>query len=85
MAISKNQNDKKKLTKWERQLKDAIKSSGMTLVEIADCSGVDYSQLWRFIQSEETITLRRTITLRTAEKIAAVVGLELKAKKARRK
>ncbi len=81
MAISKEQYDKKKFTKWEKQLKDAIEQSGMSLTEVAESSGVDYSQLWRFLQSEEKITLRRTITLRTAEKLAAVVGLELKPKK----
>jgi predicted transcriptional regulator len=72
MTTSKKQNDKD-FTKWERQLKDAIKSSEMTLVEIAECSDVDYSQLYRFFRGQ-----RKQITFRTAEKVAKVVGLELK-------
>jgi len=56
----------------EQQLQAAIKRDGRTLYELQKASGVDRGVLSRFIAGE------RTITLRTAGRIAKVLGLELK-------
>ena len=62
----------KKKIEWEIQFRVAIEQSGMSLKEIARKSDVDDSQLSRFLRGE------RTFTLPTAERIARVIGLELK-------
>ena len=68
----------KKKTNWEDQFRAGITHSGKSLKEIAADSEIDDSQLSRFLRGE------RTITLPTAEKVAAVIGLELKAAKGRK-
>lgn len=66
-----------KPTKWKALLQDAIRQSGMSLKEIADRSGVNHSQLSRFMRDE------RNLTINTAEMVGTLLGLELR-KKARR-
>ena len=57
-----------------RQLRAAIRESGLSGNEIADRSGVSQSIISRFLRDE------RTIGLRTASKLAAALGLELRPK-----
>lgn len=71
MSKSKEQN-------WEELFRAAIENTGLKIKELSKITGVSESQLSRFIRGE------RTIKLTTAEKIAAVVNLEIKSKKARR-
>lgn len=59
----------------EYQLREAIKKSGMSRNQLSIKSGVDPAQLCYFVQG------KRTLTLKSAEKIAEVLGLELKPKK----
>ena len=54
------------------QLKQAVADSGETLYRVAKDSGVDYSVLLRFMADE------RGISLETAGKLAAYLGLELR-------
>jgi len=61
-----------KTENWENMLRQAMKNSGLSRYEIAKQSGVAAAVLCRFVSG------KRTITLPTAEKIAKVVGLELK-------
>lgn len=70
----------KELSAWEDLFRDAIHKSGLNFMDISRASGVDHSQLSRFMQS------KRGLSIVTAERVAKVVGLELrpvKAKKAR--
>jgi DNA-binding phage protein len=61
------------------QLRDAIEASGMTAYAIAKVSGVDSGILYRFLAGE------RDLTLDTASRIAAVVGVRFtKPRKGRR-
>ncbi|MBC8379677.1 MAG: helix-turn-helix transcriptional regulator [Planctomycetes bacterium] len=62
----------KKKTDWQQTLRDAISSSGMSLMAIAEHAEVDHSQLSRFMRDE------RTLTFPTAEKIGRFLGFELK-------
>ena len=62
-------------TVWENLFRKAIKESGLSMYEIARRSGITAAQLSYFMRSE------RGITLPTAEKIAAVIGLELTKKR----
>ena len=59
----------------ENQLRRAIENSGMSRNQLSIKSGVDPAQLCYFVHGE------RTLTLKSAEKIAEVLGLELKPKK----
>jgi plasmid maintenance system antidote protein VapI len=54
-------------------LKKAIENSGKTVAEIAREAGVVQPVLHRFVKGE------RDLTLRTADKLAAYFGMELKA------
>ncbi len=53
-------------------LRDAIQSSGMTAYALANQAGLSQSVLSRFTSGE------RDISLSTAGKLAAVLGLELR-------
>ena len=59
---------------WEKMLRDAIQESGLSFYRIEKETGVDNALLSRFMRGE------RGVTLPTAERIAKVVGLELKRK-----
>lgn len=63
-----------KKTEWEKILRDAIRESGLSLCGIARQTGITDAQLSRFMRGE------RGLTFTTAEKVAKVVGLELKKK-----
>jgi len=67
----------REITRLEAQLRQAMADSGMAQKELSVLSGVDPGQLSRFTKGE------RTLTLRSAEKIASVLGLELRPKGAR--
>jgi transcriptional regulator with XRE-family HTH domain len=56
---------------WEATFRKAIEESGLTLYAIAKQTGIDQSQLSRFMRSE------RGLSIKTAEQLAAVVGLKL--------
>jgi transcriptional regulator with XRE-family HTH domain len=56
----------------ESQLRQAIKQANMSRNQLSIKSGVDPAQLCYFVQG------KRTLTLRSAEKIARVLELELK-------
>lgn len=59
---------------WEKMLRDAIQESGLSHYRINKETGVDVTLIGRFMRGE------RGLTLPTAERIANVVGLELKRK-----
>ena len=65
----------KKIKGLESQLRQAILESGMNRNQISKESDVDRAQLCYFVQG------KRTLTLKSAEKIAEVLGLELRPKK----
>ena len=65
----------KKIKGIESQLRQAILESIMNRNQISKKSGVDRAQLCYFVQG------KRTLTLKSAEKIAEVLGLELRPKK----
>lgn len=65
---------KEKTTKWRLLIQDAIQKSGMTLAEISEQSGIDRSQLSRFMRNQ------RNLTITTAEKVGTLLGLELRKK-----
>jgi len=56
----------------ERQLREAIIKSKISLYELMQKSGVDSGTLSRFVKGE------RTLTLPVASKIARVLNLELR-------
>ncbi|MFA5865657.1 MAG: helix-turn-helix transcriptional regulator [Phycisphaerae bacterium] len=59
----------------EKQLKDAIKNSGLTRYQIAKASQVHEGVLSRFVHG------KREIGIKTAAKIAKVLNLKLKKKR----
>jgi len=61
-------------TRLEAQLRQAIADSGMSPSQVGVLSGVDPGQLSRFVRCE------RTLILRSADKIARLLGLELRRK-----
>lgn len=61
------------------QLRAAIDRSGLSGNQLAHIAGVSQSVVSRFLRDE------RTITLETASKLAAALGLELTPVKRRRK
>jgi transcriptional regulator with XRE-family HTH domain len=65
---------KRKMT-ITQQLKHAIKQSGLTVYRIGELSGIDKAALSRFLNGK--LSLR----LLTVDKLADVLGLELKARK----
>ncbi|MFC1739707.1 helix-turn-helix domain-containing protein [Planctomycetota bacterium] len=66
---------KNKNSGLEGQLWRAIRQAGISRYELSRKSGVDQAQLSYFMSGQ------RSLTLRSAEKIAGVLGLELKPKK----
>ena len=56
----------------DKQLRRAIRRSGMTRKQIADQSGVSYAIVHDFVSG------KRGMTLRTASKVADLLGLELR-------
>ena len=63
--------------KLERQLRQAIRDSGLTIYRLAKDSGVSQPVLSRFVNG------KRGITLATASKLAEALGLELRPKRKR--
>ena len=62
-------------TTWEKMFRSAIKTSGLSLREIAkQTRGIDSAQLSRFMRGE------RSLSLLTAERLAAVIELKLEPK-----
>jgi len=59
-------------TNLEKQLRSAVKDSGLTTYRLAKDSGVSQPVLSRFLNG------KRGITLATASKLANVLGLELR-------
>lgn len=66
---------KKNETYLEKQVRTAIKNSGLSINRLAKNSGVSQPVLCRFVNCE------RGITLATASKLAETLGLELVSKK----
>jgi transcriptional regulator with XRE-family HTH domain len=54
-----------------RDIKQAIQDSGLTLLELANRSGVHHSAIGRFLSGE------RTLTLPAAAKVCEALGLKL--------
>ena len=61
----------KKTCGWEAVMRQAIKDSGLSLYALERLSGISDAQLSRFMNR------KRTLTLRSAEKIAEHIGVEL--------
>ncbi|MCE5186092.1 MAG: helix-turn-helix domain-containing protein [Planctomycetaceae bacterium] len=66
---------KKENQNWEEAFRTAIEQSGLSLYEISKQSGIDQSQLSRFMRQQ------RGLSIKTAEQLAAIVGLRLERKK----
>ena len=62
------------------QLKRAILASGMSRYRISKLSGVSEGQLSRFVMAKND-PRHRTLTLESAARVAAVLGLQLSPKK----
>ena len=60
------------ITRLEAQLRQAIADSGMSPSQVGALCGVDPGQLSRFVRGE------RTLILRSADKIARLLGLRRK-------
>ena len=58
-------------TDWETIFRKAVERSGVNAAQLAKLSGVDRAQLYRFMRGE------RSLTIKTAEKLARQIGLEL--------
>lgn len=58
----------------DESLRAAVESSGLTAYAVAKASGVSQGVLSRWLRGE------RDITLRTADRIAAVVGVQVNIK-----
>lgn len=56
---------------WETIFRNAIENSGVNIAQLAKLSGVDRSQLYRFMQGQ------RGLSIKTAEQLAKQVGLDL--------
>ena len=69
---------KKRQAYLEKQIRAAIKKSGLTIYRLAKDSGVPQPVLSRFVNA------KRGITLSTASKLAEALGLELTRKKGKR-
>ena len=61
-----------------KQLREAIRRSGLTRRQISKRSGVAYSAVHGFVGGKQTLTLE------SASKIANVVGVEFKPRRAKR-
>jgi len=66
---------RKRQTYLDKQIRAAIKDSGLTIYRLAKDSGVSQPVLCRFVNG------KRGITLATASKLVETLGLELVAKK----
>jgi plasmid maintenance system antidote protein VapI len=53
------------------QLRERIMQDGRSLGELAQAAGINRVMLWRFARD------RRTMTLKTADRLAAVLGIWL--------
>jgi transcriptional regulator with XRE-family HTH domain len=60
---------------WEELFRLAIKRSGLNLTELSKRTDVDKSQLSRFMHGQ------RGLSIKTAERVAREVGLDLKSRK----
>jgi transcriptional regulator with XRE-family HTH domain len=56
----------------QKQLREAIAASGLSLNQLGEKSGVSDGQLSRFMRGE------RTLTMETASPLCRVLGLELR-------
>ena len=65
----------KKKTDFAKEFRLAFKQSEMSRFELSNRSGIAYSVIHRFIAGD------RDLTLRTASKLADVLGLELRSKR----
>jgi len=63
----------------EEQLRRAVEESDMSLVQLAERSGVNKGILSRFLRRE------RSMTLGTAARLAEVLGLELRRTRSRKR
>jgi len=70
---------KKRTSGLEAPLRQAMADSGMSQHQLAALSGIDPAQISYFMSG------KRSLTLRSAEKITALLGLELKPVKGRAK
>ena len=61
------------------QLREAIRTSGLTRNRLAKLAGVRYSALWRFLEDDS-----RDPTLSTASKLCTVLGMRLTKPKAQK-
>ena len=61
-----------------KQLRTAFADSGLSRFELARRAGLSYAVIHRWVSGE------RDITLRTASKLADVLGVELRAKRLRK-
>ena len=59
----------------KRQTQDAVRATGLPLLEIARRTGVSQPQLYHFMNN------RRTLTLPAIEKLCKALGLELRPSK----
>jgi len=57
----------------EDQLRDVVRSSGLSIKAVSDRTGIPYAAVHGFVTDDE-----RTIMLRTAGKLATLFGLELR-------
>ena len=57
----------------EQSLRAAARRSGLSMKAMADRGGIPYAAVHNFVTDDE-----RTVTLTTAAKLAAVLGLELR-------
>ena len=64
----------------EKTLRRAASKSGLSMKAISDRAGVHYFTVWGFLTKPET-----TITVRTADMLCELFGLELKPVKAKRR
>jgi DNA-binding phage protein len=58
-----------------KQIQDAIRATGLPLLEVARRTGVSQPQLYRFMNNT------RTLTLPAVEKLCKALGLELRPSK----
>lgn len=64
----------------ERTLRAAVADSGLSLKAVSDRTGIPYACVHQWVNDE-----RRTLTVRTADKLATLFDLELRPKRQARK
>ncbi|MEE9296466.1 MAG: helix-turn-helix transcriptional regulator [Phycisphaerae bacterium] len=57
----------------DEQLREAARNSGLSIKAMSDRAGIPYAAVHGFVRSDG-----RTMTLRTAAKLAVLLGLELR-------